>query len=127
MLTSNQAKLEYWGLPVGIVEGFHKYTKIRNLFEWQIELLKHKKVIDAETSLVYFAPTSGGKSLPAELIMLRNIFTSQKRCVYVLPFVSIVNEKTEYLKRICETSNVRIEAFCSQSESVWTPNVDIAV
>ena len=127
MNEANESKLEYWGLPIGIVEGFHKYTKIRYLFEWQISLLKKDKILDGGKSIVYFAPTSGGKSLPAELIMLRNIFRLKKRCLYVLPFVSIVNEKTEYLKRICETSNVRIEPFWSQSESIWTPNVDIAV
>ena len=127
MHESNESKLEYWGLPIGIVEGFHKYTKIRNLFSWQIDLLKQDKIYDGGKSVVYFAPTSGGKSLPAELIMIRNIFRLKKRWLYILPFVSIVNEKTEYLKRILETSNVRIEPFCSQSESIWTPNVDIAV
>jgi DNA polymerase theta len=127
ILTGNQSKLEYWGLPQGVIERFYKYTKITNLFEWQIELLKQDNVFSGDTSLVYFAPTSGGKSLPAELIMLHNIFVKQKRCVYILPFVSIVNEKTRYLRRICETSNVRIEPFWSQSESIWTPNVDIAV
>ncbi|CAI2371341.1 unnamed protein product [Moneuplotes crassus] len=140
--TSNISRLEYWGLPKGIVKGFHNNTKIRSLFAWQIDLLRQEGVYDDGRSIVYFAPTSGGKSLPAELIMLRNIFVpsktrtgvspysinaEQKRCVYILPFVSIVNEKTEYLKRICQTSNLRIEAFCSQSENVWTPNVDIAV
>lgn len=125
--TSNECELAYWGLPKGIVEGFHKYTKIRKLFEWQISLLKSDGVFNGGKSMIYFAPTSGGKSLPAELIMLHNIFMNQKRWVYILPYVSIVNEKTQYLKRIWETSNVRIEEFCGQSENVWTPNVDIAV
>ena len=125
--TENQSSLEYWGLPLGIVDGFYKHTKIRKLFEWQIDLLKCNNVINGESSLVYFAPTSGGKSLPAEIIMLRNIFAHNKRCVYVLPFVSIVNEKTNYLKRICETSNVKIEAFWGQTQNVWSQHVDIAV
>lgn len=75
----NISRLEYWGIPKGIIKGFHKHTKIRTLFPWQIDLLRQDGVYDYGKSIVYFAPTSGGKSLPAELIMIRNIFARQKR------------------------------------------------
>jgi replicative superfamily II helicase len=60
--------------------------------------------------------------------------------MYVLPFVSIVTEKQQYLSKICENINLKIIALHSQSkpliikasiqvlgESVWSPGVDIAI
>jgi DNA polymerase theta len=76
---------------------------------------------------VYFAPTSGGKSIVSEILMLRAILGFKKRAIYVLPYVSIVSEKTQYLSRLLENVNVKILQLHSQSESVWTPNCDIAI
>jgi replicative superfamily II helicase len=50
--------------------------------------------------LVYCAPTSGGKSLVAEVLMLRRILTTNRPAMLVLPFVSICSEKSEHLR--CE-------------------------
>lgn len=44
-------------------------------------------------NLVYCAPTSGGKSLVAEVLMLRAIASTRKTALLVLPFVSICEEK----------------------------------
>jgi DNA polymerase theta len=49
-------------------------------------------------NLVYCAPTSGGKSLVAEVLMLRRIMTTNRPAMMVLPFVSICSEKTEHLR-----------------------------
>jgi DNA polymerase theta len=49
-------------------------------------------------NLVYCAPTSGGKSLVAEVLMLRRIMTANRPAMLVLPFVSICSEKSEHLR-----------------------------
>ena len=49
-------------------------------------------------NLVYCAPTSGGKSLVAEVLMLRRILTTNRPAMLVLPFVSICSEKSEHLR-----------------------------
>lgn len=49
-------------------------------------------------SLVYCAPTSGGKSLVAEVLMLRRILTTNRPAMLILPFVSICSEKSEHLR-----------------------------
>ena len=64
------------------------------MFEWQAECLgKNHQVLAGKKNLVYFAPTSGGKSMVSEILMLRSILGLKKRALYILPFVSIVMEK----------------------------------
>lgn len=59
-------------------------------------------------NLVYCAPTSGGKSLVAEVLMLRRILTTNRPAMLVLPFVSICSEKSEHLR--CD---VLVEDCCA--------------
>ena len=66
------------------------------------------KVAQGKTNLVYFAPTSGGKSIVSEILMFRSILGQRKRAMYVLPYVSIVAEKTQYLSSLTENMNFKI-------------------
>jgi len=93
----DSSKLEYWCLPPGICQKFYEHTKIKSLFPWQVECLNKETVLFENKSLVYFAPTSGGKSIVSELLMLRAVLGQKKRAMYILPFVSIVMEKAQYL------------------------------
>ena len=44
-------------------------------------------------SLVFCASTSAGKSLVAEVLMIRRILASEKKAVLVLPYVALCAEK----------------------------------
>lgn len=51
-------------------------------------------------NLVYCAPTSGGKSAVAEILMLRRLITTGRTAMLVMPFVTLCAEKSLHLERL---------------------------
>jgi DNA polymerase theta len=51
-------------------------------------------------NLVYCAPTSGGKSAVAEVLMLRRLITTGRTAMLVMPFVTLCAEKSAHLERL---------------------------
>ena len=95
-----------WQLPVHIVQGYAR-NGVRRMYEWQLECLSVPGVLNGE-NLVYCAPTSGGKTLVAELLMIRRVraaIRSGGKALLVLPFVSMVTEKVAYLKHLCRSDH----------------------
>jgi DNA polymerase theta len=77
---------------------------VRKVYDWQLECLRSTGIIEGN-NLVYCAPTSGGKTLVAELLMLKAAAVHRKKVIFVLPYVSLVMEKEKYMKRLLTLLN----------------------
>ncbi|XP_064085840.1 uncharacterized protein LOC135200981 isoform X2 [Macrobrachium nipponense] len=108
---STQAKMDLasWGLPEPV---FQRYIEngIRTMFPWQAECLSLPDVLDGK-NLVYSAPTSAGKTLVSELLLLKRVLETGRKGLYILPFVSVAREKMYYLQKMFSPAGVRVEGF----------------
>lgn len=69
------------------------------LYPWQAQCLGVAGVVEGTKSIVYSAPTSGGKTLVAEILMLKTILGKGK-VLFVQPFVALVKEKEASMKKL---------------------------
>ncbi|XP_055376820.1 DNA polymerase theta isoform X2 [Condylostylus longicornis] len=111
--TNENSKLKdisSWNLPATILEEYSR-KGIKTLFDWQVECLNNPKILFENGNLVYSAPTSAGKTLVCEIIAIKNIVERNKKVIFILPFVSVVREKTFYLQDLLCSSGYRVEGF----------------
>ncbi|KAF8772980.1 DNA polymerase theta like protein [Argiope bruennichi] len=101
--------LSQWGLPLSIVEAY-KSRNISKMFQWQYECLCMKDVLDGR-NLVFSAPTSAGKTLVAEILMLKNVIETGKKAIMILPFVSVVREKVHYFQEMFQNAGIIVDGY----------------
>ncbi|KAF5221529.1 hypothetical protein ECC02_005416 [Trypanosoma cruzi] len=87
----------FYDLPQSAQNFFLNRRGIKKLYPWQHEVLMRDDVRGGG-SLVYSLPTSGGKTLVAEISLLRCLLNRKKSCFFVLPFVSLAEEKAVGLR-----------------------------
>ncbi|DBA82952.1 TPA: hypothetical protein ACH3X1_006731 [Trebouxia sp. C0004] len=86
-------------LPGELCEAFRAAGMTHDLYDWQAQCLMQPGVLSGG-NLVYCAPTSGGKSAVAEILMLRRLITTGRTAMLVMPFVTLCAEKSAHLERL---------------------------
>ncbi|KAK7929427.1 hypothetical protein WMY93_005822 [Mugilogobius chulae] len=115
--------LSSWGLPKAVLNRYYKLG-VTHMFEWQAQCLAVGHVLHGG-NLVYSAPTSAGKTLVSELLMLKRVLETKRKALFILPFVSVAKEKMSYLQNVFEEVGVRVEGYMGSTTaaggfSAWT-------
>ena len=74
-------------------------------------------VIDGK-NLVYSAPTGAGKSLIAEIILLKKFLKTKKKVLYILPFISLARY-VSYLNNFETFFIARSETYYQQVQCIF--------
>uniref|UniRef100_A0A1A9VS42 DNA polymerase theta n=1 Tax=Glossina austeni TaxID=7395 RepID=A0A1A9VS42_GLOAU len=99
-----------WNLPLNVLKEYDR-KGVRNMFDWQVECLSNPKVLFEYCNLVYSAPTSAGKTLISEILLLKTVLERNRKVIMILPFISVVREKTFYLQDLLTGAGYRVEGF----------------
>ncbi|KAI1356540.1 P-loop containing nucleoside triphosphate hydrolase protein [Xylaria sp. FL0043] len=89
-----------YGLPECLVNNLNSLG-IKEIYPWQKQCLLGPGLLDGTKNLVYSAPTGGGKSLVADILMLKRVLEDRNaKALLVLPYVALVQEKVRWLRNV---------------------------
>ncbi|KAM3599557.1 uncharacterized protein V6R79_007887 [Siganus canaliculatus] len=86
----------FFGLPSKVKDLMLKLRGIQTLYDWQ-ETCLNLDCVQQRKNLIYSLPTSGGKTLVAEILVLRELLCRRKDCLFILPYIALVQEKVRGL------------------------------
>ena len=98
----------FYDLPRSVGDFYASRRGVAKLYDWQHELLTQPEVRRGR-SFIYSLPTSGGKTLVAELSLLRCVLNRRQSCFFVLPFVSLAEEKTLALQPLANVFDFNVD------------------
>ncbi|KAJ5678441.1 Helicase C-terminal [Penicillium maclennaniae] len=91
-----------YGLPASLTANFGALG-VHTIYAWQASCLLARGLLSGERHLVYTAPTGGGKSLVADVLLLKRIIENPTRkAILVLPYVALVQEKLKWMRRVVQ-------------------------
>ncbi|RFU77694.1 dna polymerase theta subunit [Trichoderma arundinaceum] len=111
-----------YNLPPQLVDNFASLG-IKQIYPWQKNCLKGPGLLTGAKNLVYCAPTGGGKSLVADLLMLKRIIEEpETKALLILPYVALVQEKVRWLRTVVQGLSVNLDPDALEKQkanSIW--------
>ncbi|NOZ58547.1 MAG: ATP-dependent DNA helicase, partial [Euryarchaeota archaeon] len=100
---------------------------VEELFPPQAEAVR-RGLLDLERNFVVAVPTAGGKTLIAELLMLRSLLERGGKCMYIVPLKALASEKLEEFRRY-ESLGLRVGIATGDYDASdeWLAPYDIIV
>lgn len=96
------------------VHAFYCQRGITQLYACQREcLLASNNSAQANPNLLFLMPTSGGKTLVAEILALKTMLLQRKDAILILPYVAIVEEKIQTLQPLADCIGFHLEMYAS--------------
>ena len=119
--------LKNYGIPENIIFEFKK-RGIEYLYDYQFEAIE-KGLLNLKESFVISAPTASGKTLLAELLIIKYLIEyPDKKALYITPLKSLAKEKYELFKSYEKFGlNVAISTGDYDSSDEWLGNYDIII
>ncbi|KAI5715775.1 hypothetical protein M8J77_022235 [Diaphorina citri] len=90
-----------------VITEFLKLKEIPDLYSWQqkcLEMVQNK-------NCVLSIPTSGGKTLVGEILIMKELKIKQKSAIFILPYISLVHEKYQSLAKAAEEFKFYLEEY----------------
>ncbi|XDG06568.1 hypothetical protein ABKA04_006183 [Annulohypoxylon sp. FPYF3050] len=116
-----------YGLPSSLVDNLNALG-IKEIYPWQKQCLLGPGLLNGSKNLVYTAPTGGGKSLVADILMLKRVLEdSNAKALLVLPYVALVQEKVRWLRSVVQDikrQNSQTEVPEKKENSLWQRRAD---
>ncbi|ROT37287.1 P-loop containing nucleoside triphosphate hydrolase protein [Sodiomyces alkalinus F11] len=99
---------------------------IKSIYPWQKSCLLAPGLLTGEKNLVYSAPTGGGKSLVADVLMLKRVLEEKgAKAILVLPYVALVQEKVRWLRNLAAGLTKCVDsADDDDNKRVWRRRAD---
>jgi ATP-dependent helicase YprA (DUF1998 family) len=115
-----------YGLPDQLVDNLANLG-VKSIYPWQSDCLLKSGALDGERNLVYTAPTGGGKSLVADVLMIKKVVENPgKKALLVLPYVALVQEKLRWLRQVVTgiTKKVAENSALDKPNLMWRKRGD---
>ncbi|CAF4015864.1 unnamed protein product [Rotaria sp. Silwood2] len=102
-------------LPTAVINCYQR-SGISHLFAWQAECLE-KASASGKRNFIFSAPASAGKTIVSELLLIKSVLETKRKALFIEPYVSIVQEKSNYFRKLFSSLHLRIASYAGAGDS----------